>query len=168
MKRLKEFLELLVAFVKAWPVFISTFLLLLSLIISVSKLASISIRLSLPLPLIIAVAAFVFYPVGKFIQWLLRKPSKPFMYSGLLWKPSKLSFRYPTPICPRDGCGCGIIPKVDQAVDVKPISGPFLQPRVTYQYTFECPIHGVISGAPSEDIVLLQKKARMVQDHNNQ
>jgi hypothetical protein len=166
MKRLKEFLELLIALVKAWPILVSGLLLLFSLVISLSRLAKISYQLSIPLPVFIAVAAFIFYPIGKTVQWLMSKPMKPFNYAGLKWKPSKLSFRYPTPLCPYEGCGYEIIAKADPAVNVERIAGPFIQASGNYHYTFECPIHGVINGTPNEEIVQLQKKARILQKRN--
>jgi hypothetical protein len=169
MKRLKEFLDFLITLRQAWPILVWALLLLLSLVLGLTNAANKTIQFSIPLPLLVAAIAFAIYPILKFIQWLASKPMKPFENSGLLWKPSKLSFHYPKPLCPKEGCGCEIIVKVVPSVNIGHAAAtnlPILTAHTKYSYTFECPIHGVISGVPDEDIEVLQHKARMVQNNH--
>lgn len=167
MKTFKDFLDFVNALVRAWPIMISALALLISIIVGLSSVGTIIFQLSVPLPLLIAASALMLYPIAKVLQWLTRRTIKPFKYAGLLWKPSRLSFRYPIPLCPRDGCGCEIIFKAVPSVNIETLSGPFLQARSSYRFTYECPIHGILSGVPDSEIAELQRKAWMVQNRHN-
>jgi hypothetical protein len=163
MKRSKDFLDLLGSFVKAWPILVLILAILISLVLELTNIVKITIQLSIPLPALITAIALILYPILKFIQWLVSKPSKSFRYAGLLWEPSKLSFRYPTPICPRKNCGCVIGCKAVSSISVETNTFPLIQTHDSYRFIFECPIHGVISDVPNEDIAELQKKAKIAQ-----
>ena len=163
MKILKELLELIVAIAKAWPYLLGGLLFIVSVIVELSTgLASVTIQISLSLPVVIIIIALASYPIAKFIEWLIKgKRIEPFIFDGLLWKPSRLSFMYPTPICPHQGCGCRVYYKTDSSVSLRPIHGtPHWQAHNGYIHIYECPQHGRLS-VSNIDIDELRKKAKI-------
>jgi hypothetical protein len=99
MKRMKDFLDFLGSLVKAWPALVVIAGLLVSVALAPTQIASTVVSLSIPLPLFIAIAALALYPIAKLVQRLFEhRKQEPFSYSGLLWKPALLGFRYPRPV----------------------------------------------------------------------
>jgi len=164
MKRIKDFLELIVALAKAWPYLLLALSYLLAVIAFAVRFSSQLVAFSVPRLLFITVIALALYPIAKFIEALLKsKEQKPFLYKGLLWKLRRFSFQYPTPLCPHEDCGREVFLKSIPTVSVTPISGPFLQANSNYNHIYECPIHGVLSDVPNASIQELREKARLVQ-----
>jgi hypothetical protein len=167
MKLLKSVLDFFGAVVKAWPILALILGAVVSLIIGLTKIAKTVVPINIPLPLLILAGAFISYPFLKFIQWLVTRPMQPFHYAGLLWKPSKLTFLHPKPLCPREGCGCeirGILTTSADIVEKPKLSSPFIKVTAGNHYRYECPKHGVLSGVPDEPISYLQDKAHLVQN----
>jgi Na+-transporting methylmalonyl-CoA/oxaloacetate decarboxylase gamma subunit len=165
MKKLKEFLDLLVSFTKAWPIILSVLLLIFSAIVGVSEFAGRSFEFSLPLWAVLFILALTAYPIGKLIEFIVLRRKAPLkLVGGLLWKAPFLSIGAPTAICPRQGCGHEVICK-----EIPPPQFHVITPRnniqqanFEYSYQYECPIHGRIGGIPNEPMELLQRKAKIV------
>jgi hypothetical protein len=163
MKRMKDFLDFLGSLVKAWPALVVIAGLLVSVALAPTQIASTVVSLSIPLPLFIAIAALALYPIAKLVQRLFEhRKQEPFSYSGLLWKPALLGFRYPRPVCPRQDYGCEVSSRSLTPQQEPRISGPFMTIETQYAYAYECPIHGQLS-VSNEPIEELQRKARQVQ-----
>jgi hypothetical protein len=162
MKRLKEFLDLLVSISKAWPIILSVLLAILAVITRFSEFAGQNIVLSLPLWAILLIFALAIYPIGKIIQFIASHKKTPLKrLSGLLWKSTV--FGYPIAVCPREGCGCEVICKEISPPSFHVITGinDLRQASFEYSYEYECPVHGMLSGVPNESMGLLQKKAKL-------
>ena len=162
MKRLKEFLDLLVSLSKAWPIIVSALLAVLAVIIRFSELAGQSIVLSLPLWAIFLISALAIYPIGRGIQFIASRKKAPLkQLSGLLWKTPV--FGSPIAICPREGCGCEVICKEIPPPSFHVVTGinDLRKASFEYSYQYECPVHGTLSGTPNEPMGLLQRKAKL-------
>lgn len=169
MKKLKEFLDLIVSFAKAWRYLLGFLILITSIVTGfATDIAKITIQLKVPLLAMILVISLALYPIAKFFEWLLKKKSvKLFSFSGLMWKPAYLSFFYPTPICPHSGCDCQVYYKTDSSISVKPISGTIhFQARNEYLNFYECPKHGRLN-VPNIDFNELREKAKIFQKSIN-
>ena len=164
MKRIREFLDLLVSISKAWPIIVSALLVILATITRFSKVAGKSIVLSLPLWGLILIVALATYPLGKLVQYVVLRRKIPFKrLNGLLWKFSILAFGFPTAICPHDECGREVICKEIPPPPFQIVSGmnDLRNASFEYSYQYECPVHGVLGGVPNEPIGLLRRKARL-------
>ncbi len=160
-KRIKEFLELIVSFGKAWPYLLLALGYLLSIYAFAVKFSSTIVQFSVPRFLLITVITLALYPIAKLIEVLIKsKKQRPFLYKGLLWEPTFLDFGYPTPTCPHEDCGRKIFLKTVPSISVQPISGAFLQASPDYNYIYKCPIHGVLD-VPNLSIRELQEKAKL-------
>lgn len=165
--RLTELLNLFVAVIKARWVFIFFIGSILSVLISLKEWLLLSIELQIPLTYIIVIGVLAAYPVLNLLRWLLFRSQKtPIEFRGLLWKPSRLRFRYPTPICPH--CEGTIIFRVQRK------SIHFAQSIRDFQNIqedmnrniYECPDHGVLL-VPNEDIEYLQRLAQAKINNNS-
>lgn len=162
MKRLKEFLDLLVSFSKAWPIILSALLIVLAAITRFSKFASQSVALSLPLWALILIVALAIYPLGKLVQFVAsRRKAQLKRLNGFLWKTRLIGL--PVAICPREGCGCEVICKEIPPKSLQLITGidDLRKANFEYSYQYECPVHGALGGIPNEPISLLQHKAKL-------
>jgi hypothetical protein len=167
-KRFKELVELLVNLQKLAPLLLGTLVIVVSIVAGLAGIGRLSVQINLPLPVIIAVSALALYPVAKFVQWWFR-PLKPFGYSGLLWRPSHLSFGFPIPLCPHENCGCEVFCEGKPPPALQFI-GVGTSNRIVTEETFiyECPIHGRVGGIPNEDVAVLQRKAKLLQSRPKQ
>jgi len=165
MKKLKEFLDLIVSFAKAWRYLLGFLILITSIVAGfATDIAKITVQLKVPLLIMILVTSLALYPIAKFFEWALKKRTvKLFPYNGLMWKPARFSFFYPTPMCPREGCGRQVYYKTEPTISVKPMSGPIsFQAMNTYLNIYECPEHGRLN-IPDIDINELREKAKLFQ-----
>lgn len=165
MKKLKEFLDLLVSIVKVWPIILSVLLFISSVIVGLSKFASTNLVFSLPIWAVLLILALMVYPIGMVIKWIiLQRKAPPKHVNGLLWKAPLFSFGTPTAICPRQGCGHEIFCKEIPPPQVHLITRTkdFHQANFEYSYQYECPIHGHIGGVPNEPLEWLERKAMLV------
>lgn len=165
MKKLKEFLDLIVSFAKAWPYLLGFLLLVTSIVAGfATDVAKITIQLKVPLLIMILVFSLALYPIAKFFEWALKKKSvKLFSFSGLMWKPAYFSFFYPTPMCPHAGCSRQVYYKTESSISVKPMSGPITYQAINkYLNIYECPEHGRLN-VPDIDIYELREKAKLFQ-----
>lgn len=164
MKRIKDFLDLIVTVVKAWPYLLVGLTFVLSIVAWLAGFGSTMVQFALPLPLVLVFIALAIYPIAKTIVWFLRKRSlQVFPFNGLLWKPSRFRFRYPTPICPEKDCGCEVFCKVEQSNFLRPVQPGIVKQQAKDHFSYECPVHGVLHNVPDIDILELQMKARLVQ-----
>jgi hypothetical protein len=141
----------------AWPVLI---LLALAFIIALGWLRDrLLATVDLPLIALLVIGTLALYPLLKLLEWIfLRKEPQPIELGGLSWKPSRWSFRYPTPICPRCKCEVHYHEKlapqlVDSLVGIRrALDNPV-------EHVYECPnCHRLpIDNRPIHD---LQKLAR--------
>jgi hypothetical protein len=144
MKRIKEFLDLLISLVSAWKVVFPILLLVISAIFGVLELGNRNISINLPAWAVIVLAVLALYPLAKLVEHTSkRKKSSNIKLYGLLWKPSLLSFRYPKPLCPYNDCGREVI---CTAIPPNPIRlvtsiSELNNMKFEYKYIYECPIH---------------------------
>ena len=164
MKQIKELLDFLITLVNAWKVVLPILLLVLSAVIAVLKFGTQNITITLPAWIFLIFIALALYPFGKFVEYAIkRKESPQFKLYGLIWKAPFISFLYPKPLCPHDGCGREVVCKEipPQPMQVVTSLADFNNIKYEYRYFYECPIHGKINGVPSEDISFLQHKAKL-------
>jgi len=160
MKRITDFLNLLVSIAKARWILLLGFATVLSILVWLRNKLFLVVEIRLPIIAIISFVVLGSYPVAKLFEWLLaRKPISPVQYRGLLWKPSRLRFRYPTPLCPR--CKCKIIFRVERksmylVQSIRDIENA--QDKMI-QYIYECPNHGILP-VPNEPVDYLQELAQ--------
>ncbi len=163
-KRLTEWLNLITAAGRALPyviaagAFIGVLLKWLA-----GTLWAVSVQL--PLLLVIAIVSLAVYPLAKLLEWVVKKDAAvPFEYSGVLWRPSRLSFHYPTALCPVRGCERELFHTSERKPSLEPISphGWDLYAKVATIYYLECPEHGRVWQGDS-DLNELQAKARSMQ-----
>ena len=165
MKKLKDFLDLLVSFAKAWPIILSVLLFISSAIVGFSKFASKRLVFSLPIWAVLLILALMAYPIGMVIKWIiLQRKATPKLVNGLLWEAPLFSFGTPKAICPRQECGHKIFCKEIPPPQVHLITSrkDFQQANFEYSYQYECPIHGHIRGVPNEPLEWLERKAMLV------
>ena len=166
MRRAKEFLEFLLTLARTWKLIVPGLVLTLSVAVLLARNAYRQINLSLPAPLVVAVAALATYPLAKAIEWgFSKRRPEPFSYAGLVWVPSRLTFRDPTPACPRANCGRPVICRVSPppAFHLVASRSDFENVRTRPSFAYECPIHGALSGVPDEDLGLLAHQAKSSQ-----
>jgi len=164
MKRIKDFLDLIVTVVKAWPYLLVGLTVVFSIVVWLAGFGATMVQFAMPLPLVVVFIALAIYPIVKTIEWLLRKKSlQVFPFNGLLWKPSRFRFKYPAPICPEKDCGCEVFCKVEQSISIRPVQPGIFEPQAKDHFAYECPVHGVLHDVPDISIRELQIKARLVQ-----
>lgn len=171
MRKLKEFLELIVAFARAAPYLFGFIFVSFTVAAGLSaRIQSVTIHFDLPLLYVILFVSLSLYPIAKLAEWIINRNSlPPFDYAGLLWKPSLLGFGYPTPICPFPNCGCRVHYKVKQlsVIDASsddprsPKSAIYVQNYVD-DHIYECPRHNRLS-ISNISISELKTKAKYLQ-----
>ena len=164
MKRIKEFLDLLVSLVSAWKIILPILLLVVSVVITILKIGTKTIEISLPIWVILIIVLLAIYPFAKFVEYLRRRRnSAPVRLYGLLWKTRFLFSYFPIPLCPHDSCGREVICKEVSPNQYQVITSlnELRNAKFEYRYIYECPIHGAVNGVPNEDLSLLQHKAKL-------
>ncbi|HEX8990246.1 MAG TPA: hypothetical protein VF784_01085 [Anaerolineales bacterium] len=167
-KRLTEWLNLITAAGQALPyviaagAFIGVVLKWLA-----GTLWAASVQLRFPLLLVIAIVSLAIYPLAKLLEWVVKKDAAaPFEYSGVLWRPSRLSFRYPTALCLQPSCGRELFHKSESKQSVEQGQhGWDYYPKLTTTHFLECPEHGRVWQGDS-DLDELRAKARSMQKSN--
>lgn len=159
MKKFTDFFSFVAALFKARWLFIFIVSFILSSIIKLRGIIFEKVDLDLSLAWVVVIFTFSSYPILKFIEWISnRKEIKLIDYGGLLWKPSRLRFRYPSPRCPF--CkGKIVVSEVRKSMvvtmSIQDIEN--LDDKM-FQYTYECPNHGVLS-VPNKPVSYLQRLA---------
>jgi len=166
MKRLKDILDFLITLVNAWKVVLPILVLVISALITVLKFGTKNITVTLPIWTwtVLILTALALYPIGKLAEYSIRRRKTPdFKLYGLHWRVPFLFFRFPIPLCPHEGCGHQVICEEIPPQPFRVVTSPaeINSFRLEYKYVYECPIHGKINGVPSEDISLLQHKAKL-------
>ena len=161
MKRIREILDTLITLVAAGKVIWPWLLIIASGVLAIWRFGN--RKVLLPIWLVVLASAIFIYVVAWFLLRLMGRRQHPFRLYGLLWRQPLLPFRFPVPLCPREGCGREVIckqvppPSLQLVRSLSEWKSLDLQPH----YIYECPIHGEISGVPDEDIELLQRKAKL-------
>ena len=159
-KRITEFLNLLISIVKARWILLLGFSAIFSLFIWLRNKLFIVVEMRLPVIGIVVIVALCAYPIAKFIEWqIVRNRRLPVHFRGLVWTPSRLRFRYPKPLCPH--CKCEIVYRVERKSMhiVQSIRDFDKVQNNLVRHIFECPNHGVLQ-IPNEPMRYLQELAR--------
>ncbi len=120
----------------------------------------------LPVIVFIVIGVVFLYAPLKALDWIIRKRKVgTFHYNGLQWRPSRLKFRLPQPICPH--CGSKIMCKVERnpIIFVNSENDAKRAGDSIYKHICECPQHGILD-VPNEPIEYIQELARKY--HENQ
>ncbi|MCP4140841.1 MAG: hypothetical protein GY755_11220 [Chloroflexi bacterium] len=161
-KRISEFLDLLVSVVKARWILLIFFGAILSALLWIRNKLFFMIEIQIPIIATVFIGLLVLYPAAKFLEWLLdKKQNLPIPYEGLLWRPSRLRFRYPTALCPH--CECEVLFQeernsmfiVQSRQDFENI------PDKMAQYIYQCPTHGVLP-VSNKHLSQLQELAKIL------
>lgn len=164
MKRIKDFLDFIISLASAWKIVLPMFLFVLSAAVAVFKFGTQRFAINLPVWAILIIVILALYLFAKLIETFAKRKKVTYtkLY-GLFWKPSLFSFQYPRPFCPHANCGKEIISKALPPNPVRLVTNitDINNMKFEYQYIYECPIHGRLNGVPSEDINILQEKAKL-------
>ena len=146
MKKITELLNLLVSIVKARWIFLSAFTAVISALIWLRDKLFLVIEIKIPVIAIISIFILALYPIAKLIEWIFFRNQIPLVeFRGLLWKPSRFRFRYPSPVCPK--CECKIIYRIERKsmILAQSISDFNNAQDKMIKHVYECPNHGVLS-----------------------
>jgi hypothetical protein len=162
----KRILDLLGSLVRAWPLLVSILGGLAAILLWVARVGQSEVTVAIPLSLVVGISALAIYPFAKAIQSIFQSIGRhPFPYAGLLWTRPFLSFRYPQPICPKEGCGHEVVHRIvpPPSIQVTSTAAGIRNLKTQFTYEYECPIHGKLAAAPDLPIEELQLKARIVE-----
>lgn len=164
-KRLTDWLNLIAAAGRALPYVIAVGA-FIGIVLKwlAGTLWAVSVQLQLPLVVLIAVVSLTVYPLAKLLEWVVKKDAvAAFEYSNVLWRPSRLSFRYPTALCPKSGCGLKLFHKSESKPSVEQGRlGWDYHAKLTTTHFLECAKHGIVWQG-DRGLDELQAKARSMQ-----
>jgi hypothetical protein len=165
MKRIKEFLELLIAFVTAWKLIVLPAVgLIVSIVIVAWKFGSKTINVTLPIWTIPVFVFLVLYLIANLIAYIRkRRKSTLFLYKGLYWKKPIFGFLNLTPICPIEGCGREVSCFRKDPTQWRTIGGHIngvSDINETTHFSYECPKHGRLLRVPDISIRRLHEEVK--------
>ena len=167
MKKLKDILDFFISLDAFWKILLSILIFIVPLaLVGLNNLGWINqtTSFSLPWAVVIILGTLAFYPLAKVVESGTKQRKLPLVsLYGMKWRRPYLSFRYPNPVCPIAGCETEVICMATPPPSYVHItsSDDLSKIRYEYQYTYECPIHGVLVGVPDESVELLQHKAKL-------
>jgi hypothetical protein len=166
MRKLKELFDLIFSIGRAWQYILPiAFVIGTAVYTFVHGTASATIQFRIPFLLFITIILLALYPPAKFLEWAFKKNApRPFQFFNLLWKPSRWSFIYPSPICPEPGCGYQVIYRIEPRIFMEPVGDGYHKQAITRElHIYECFKHGKLN-VPDISIRELRENARIFQN----
>ena len=141
-RKITGFLDLIITFIKAWGKLLVVFLFVISILIWLRERLFLNVVINLPVFVFVLILSLAIYPVAKFVEWMFFRKQKPLIeFTGLLWKPSRFSFRNPTPLCPKCKSRLLILTEYDSVHLVRSVQDIENLNRKLERHIYECPNH---------------------------